>query len=260
MADNSSSVRLIGETANPDSFILAGWSHTRALHTAYRELPYKQNVTLPICEVFSTKPPSEEYWAQLVTAGRDRNVVLSWKGNGPNIDFLFKSTPAFTVLSSYGFSEIDIDSVVIPYWLHAQRYLDDVREDIVLTWLLADLRARRIFFVGPPPPKSERVLRQTMSNDSYFLPKAANLGFNVSDIPLTGTDTRVALWEALCYALETRAKELGGIFVGVPSEAQNPDGTLKDELGQNDASHANALFGVMMWREIERIAAALNNV
>jgi hypothetical protein len=76
MADNSSSVRLIGETANPDSFILAGWSHTRALHTAYRELPYKQNVTLPICEVFSTKPPSEvgNGWQ-----GQERGVVVEGK-------------------------------------------------------------------------------------------------------------------------------------------------------------------------------------
>jgi hypothetical protein len=105
-----------------------------------------------------------------------------------------------------------------------------------------------VFHLAPPPPKQD--VDHILSNPDSDFTKAGILENGVSPAPL-----RLKLWELQMRVLRKLCEEWDVGLVPPPGEAVDSSGFLKRDYYAKDATHANAAYGELVLRQLERLAA-----
>jgi hypothetical protein len=189
----------------------------------------------------------EEYWS-LVRAIEDRPVAITWEGNVHNGHFLFKHSPAFRLAYAGVALDDTDDTLLVPVEMVRTLLQPSLAR---LDSLLERLAARtRVFLIGSPPPKPERLIRRALSAEPGWLDLARQRGFDLVSFTMSSPSLRIAAWSILQDLYAEMAVRAGAEFVPVPARARDEDGCLRQELCGVDATHGNASYGALMWREI----------
>lgn len=124
-------------------------------------------------------------------------------------------------------------------------YVNGIRTK--LTGFKADFPGR-VLHINPPPPKGDN--GYIKKNAEGYFRSEGKVVLNVSPPGM-----RRRLWLAQTLALERLCNEIGITFVGTPTEALDGAGFLVRPAYGADATHANALYGEMILRSLERLLA-----
>ncbi len=99
--------------------------------------------------------------------------------------------------------------------------------------------ARFVHICAPPPIEDEAHLR---AHPGPFGPKM-HLG-------IAPRDLRMKIWELQVEIYEEQAARFGAVFLRPPAEALTADGFLKRAYWHGDPTHANALYGQLVLKQI----------
>ena len=139
-------------------------------------------------------------------------------------------------------------SVLIPYrtfWAAFERSLR--KRDVRLVTTLREAAGRPIYHLSPPPPK-ESAAHILQRSESAF----TNAGLATKGV--TPAPIRLKLWRLQCAVLRSLSAEVGVHLLPPPDGTQTPEGFLKPEYYNNDATHANAAYGELVLRQLEVVA------
>ncbi|MBX3068676.1 MAG: hypothetical protein KF844_08560 [Cryobacterium sp.] len=227
--------------------IIAGDSHGGALQMA--EALQSNDVEFKTARVFAKNPEAAvpldaEYWNYVRNFARNKRVVVVWKGNQHNSAFLIRSNPPIKVLGLNGLSSKEQDG----QWISRSALKDFFTPSFDgLDSTLFDLsRFSKVVVVGTPPPKRDDFVLKAISNESYFRNFTIETGRDPSEISVERLSNRVALWEILQEILADIARVAMVPFIPSPESARDQDGALKREYCYNDATHANAEYGLLI--------------
>jgi hypothetical protein len=132
-------------------------------------------------------------------------------------------------------------------------------EDFI-AWTLRDLRtliprlrqsgAHRVFILGTPGQRKDIEFHaQKLLATDFARNFASSLNFDVDFMMVTPNNVLRKLWASIQAALYNIACETGAIFVSVPPESIDNEGFLcPDFYQENDLSHANGEYGLLMIR------------
>ena len=223
-------------TALPFDLLIAGDSHVVALgvpHTT--EAPAEFVLLEPgppriftITEKW-TGSRGAEYWDLAARHGSGRTVALSWNGNQHNASFLIAPAPLFDfICPGAAATVIHEGAVVLPagvvraYFQHTVWALDRTIR------LFRSHGARRILVLGTPAPKRDGdFILDHIRSEEYFQNAAAAAGIDLGAISITPAPIRQKLWALIQRMMADIAAREGAVFVPVPPDTLEADGTLK---------------------------------
>jgi hypothetical protein len=237
---------------NDSRIILAGHSHIFALSgPLYSEVPG----LVGLCEQPEVRvltggwPRGDDYWQALVDAVPGADVALVWGGNEHNVCYFFEADHAFDFVSKQVGSLLPSFQIVPKTQIRRRLTNAGVGQ---LGDVLTRLRAagvRRLVVLGTPPPKRDNdALRALLASEPFFVEMADHLGHSVDTVPITAPRVRLKLWYLLQEMLAEHARAASAVFVPVPSETQDDDGFLRPEMWAPDVTHANEVFGRLMFQ------------
>ena len=94
----------------------------------------------------------------------------------------------------------------------------------------------------PPPPKE---------NIDYIKSKTSNYrGSVIDEINLNRSDIRLSLWQLEMEALKKFLCNMGVKLLKPPNQSLSEHGYLKEEYYANDATHANAQYGLLVLNQL----------
>jgi hypothetical protein len=181
----------------------------------------------------------------LLLSRAQTTTALVWEGNQHNSRFLLVDPP-FTVVGPERRLPECVQEPVVPYRM--VRALFELDLQPLELFLASHPDPASVFVLGTPPPKAEAELRAGLAKE--FRRRLDSYGLTPEEAPLLDAATRVASWKAIQESMASIAERAGATFVRVPAAARNEDGTLRAELCASDATHSNADYGVLMWREL----------
>jgi hypothetical protein len=240
-------VQLVG--APDPSIILAGHSHVGALQDAVEAGQALPGVAVAMRPPIVGDGEEEMQWWNFVAQQRaGRVLVLLHWGNEHLAEFLIgRSRPVHV----YGRPAIEDDGIWVSRSMIRAKY-----EQIYVPFsdAIAQLceHSRGVVILGSPPPKRQAFIRATLDADWVFEPVLANNGWTAETMPLTDSEDLLQMWQVLQQVREETAIRAGATFIPAPREAIDADGFLRPEYSALDVSHANAAYGALMWRAIER--------
>lgn len=227
--------------------VVAGASHRLCLQSALALLPSVQAEALTVLgDPAAYQPPDEDYWRAAIEGQAPLGFI--WDGNQHNVRFLLPGQP-LVVFGSRARTE-RVHAQVVPFMAVRELWAGSLRE--LAEWMMRARRGRRVFVVGTPPPKPDHQVREGLAREEYFTRLLAKWGIPLEEAPICDEQTRVALWESLQEAMAQLCAGEGVEFVPVPGQTQTSSGALKPELCSQDATHANAQYGLLMWGQIAR--------
>ena len=227
--------------------IVAGDSHAAALQMA--QSLQSDEVEFKTARVFALNPEDAvpldaEYWNYVRNFARNKRVIVVWKGNQHNSVFLIRSNPPIEVLGLNGLSSKEQNG----QWISRSALKDFFTPSFEgLDSTLFDLsRFSKVAVLGTPPPKQDDFVLNAISNEGFFRNFTIETGRDPSEISVEKLSNRIALWEILQEILADIALAAGVPFIPSPESARDQDGALKREYCFNDATHANAKYGLLI--------------
>ena len=185
------------------------------------------------------------YWQNFQNLPTVETVVVCWNGNQHNAQFLLESEPAISVHQDFA-SDENNKNLVIPLSMFDELWLRDFK--VLERAMRMVSSTKKVVLIGTPPPKSENGIRNNLSKDEFFLGLLANADMKIDDAKITSDIFRFVLWKRIQQNLERIARVVGVPFIHIPPEVFDKGMTLKPEFSVPDASHANHLFGQVMWK------------
>ncbi len=174
-------------------------------------------------------------------------LAVSIGGNEHNILGLVQHPIPFDMFDKDGSTPLTEGATCIPYttlW------------DFFETWLMGKTKGRfvelrratksRLLVLAPPPPKRDE--SQILRRPGEF-EKAGILEHGISPAPL-----RAKLWLLQVRVLRALCETLEIGFVPPPSGTVTTDGFLEPQYYADDATHANAVYGELVLRQLQDIA------
>ncbi len=196
-----------------------------------------------------------EYWEMVARHCAGRTVALSWNGNQHNASFLIAPEPLFDfVCPGAATPALHPGAVVLPagvvraYFRHTLWALDRTIH------LLQAHGVGRVLVLGTPAPKREGdFILGHIRTEAFFQDAAAAAGIDLDAVRITPASIRQKLWVLIQQMMAAIAVREGTTFVPVPPDALEPDGTLRRQYWQDDATHANRAYGASVRQVLERI-------
>ena len=228
-------------SASP-KIIAGGQSHRMALVNALRQ----GLVDLPVAILTNRDKPLETdkaYWARIAEQPPAIPLALVWVGNEINANFLLEQHPPFRVAGSDG----EEDLTLLPAEMLKAFVLNKLER---LPPVLETLKPRRIVLVGPPPPKTDRVVRANLAHEPFLVAILTKHGVPPDQAPVTPFSFRLRLWKLQREAFEDVAAKHGLEVLPVPPGATDSDGALREDLSGSDASHAGPGYGALVWQAL----------
>ena len=136
----------------------------------------------------------------------------------------------------------------IPYNTMLDFFEDRVHgKDRVRLSQIRDAARGAVYSLIPPPPKQDEahILRRH---------EAAFQSWGIFENGISPAPLRSRLWRLHARVLRASCDELGVCLVPAPKQAVSADGFLQPQYYADDASHANAAYGELVLRQLERIA------
>jgi hypothetical protein len=238
-------------SGNKDADVLAcGHSHRYALLSAIGQGLLGPGMrAMVLSQIVSVhREVDDSYWDTVIASIDGRPLAVSWGGNAHN-RFLLKPSQPFRLAYGDRVSNETTVETFVPVEAVRAWLLRIVASG--LDTLLKRIAGRtRVFVVGSPPPKPEQIVREGLIREPDFVKMAKERGFDIAAAPISSLEVRRAMWSIYQELLLESAMRHGAIFVSVPASAMDHDQCLREELCTPDATHGNAAFGALMWKEI----------
>ena len=213
--------------------LIIGMSHTHALRIAITI-----NETF---EFFIIEPNKEDYTQ--INVENYKNVIFSIGGNNHNIFGLVNLPQPFDFFLP---SNIDLpsqaDVQLLPFKL-VQGIFERIGMNglFLLTNKLASFfKDSNIYLIDAPPPIPEAIVRK------YSEPFAKS----IKQLGVSPAAFRYKIWLLQSKMIQENCIKNGITFIKIPAETQNPDGLLKEIYCATDSTHANALYGDLVLKQI----------
>jgi hypothetical protein len=189
----------------------------------------------------------DKYWDKVANARDTGPLAVVWGGNVHN-RFILRPAQGFTVVHGDLVASAGLCDPVVP--IEAVRalflpYLSGLESLLKLV-----TNRRKVFVLGSPPPKSEAFVRRGIAKETGYVEIAKQRGIDVATAPISSLSLRKALWNIYQQLFSEIASRHTAVFVPVPSAAMADDGSLREDLCALDATHGNAAYGALMWREV----------
>lgn len=198
----------------------------------------------------------DAYWNAVQENAAGRTVAAFWGGNVHLGDFLFESTPPFDFVTSADSSlTLDESVEILPEEAIRSFFFLAIKP---LKQRLKALKsaAKQVLIPGTPPPKEDdSFIRERFHSEPHFVKMAAEIGLNLDEIRLSPPILRLKLWMTLQELYRDIAEETGAIFVPVPPDAKTASGFLHPSCYANDVTHANPVYGKIMFQEMRKFFA-----
>lgn len=136
---------------------------------------------------------------------------------------------------------IDPEAQLIPYAAMRDMVMGHLRGGKRVRQIL-EKSAARTFHLATPPVKE--------SNDHILNNTSKYRGAALNEVGITPAPLRAKLWRLEMSCLVELSKEWGVGFLMTPDAALTPEGYLKPDLYENDATHANAKYGAMVLQQL----------
>jgi hypothetical protein len=230
--------------------LILGDSHTEAIKQAVARSSSKNDLDYSVLRIAKATAKGEvvgnttlpEALKLIADLQRPDIVVLCLLGTAHNIFGLLQHPEPFDVFLSEMAEPADGLSIVPQNALRTM-FMNFLGQDKKLG-KVRDTTQCSVFHLSTPPPKAD--------ND-FILSKLRNYrGHKVTGI--TPADTRLKLWALEMSALNEFCSKRGIRFIPPPKDAVRPDGFLKTEYYGGDATHANAEYGKLVLRQLEKLA------
>ena len=241
--------------------IIVGDSHTAAVAQAAKirkETSVDGEVTFEIHRIGREKPggkmikgPSLEQIVEILrNASADVVLVSMVGGNQYNVlGMLVHPEPFDFLLEGDDPATLTPDARVIPA-SQIEAAFDHFLSGTLSQQVQELLRAfpgKIKLHVEPPPPKEDGdYIRKNA--ESYFQTEE-NINLKVSPAPF-----RRRLWVAQSRALDRLCNNLGMTLIRAPEDSMDESGYLQRDAYGADATHANAVYGEMLLRQLEQFA------
>jgi hypothetical protein len=247
-----------GDRPHMRTLWIVGDSHTRALRDALAartqagaasvRIVALQRVNAKGARKFDGLVTPDEALARLGEAAPGDIVFSTANGNQHAIIGLLQHPQPFDFRVDAE-DDASVPATQIPTAVMREVFDKRVRKE-VQTWtaIRAMTRAPLLHVLPPPPIGDETHIRAAAGN--HFR------GRDIEQAGITPARIRWKLWRLQCRALEAAAAEAGIGVVRPPPDAVGDDGLLKRAFYGPDATHANALYGELVLREIEAAARA----
>lgn len=235
--------------------VIAGHSHAAAVLEA--KLRDKENTSLAKVSICYTSdltggpPGNEEYWNFVAEMAESKDLVIIWNGNQHNANFLFQTSPPFTLVNSdsgersaerSGEYRLISQSMMEAFFQPSLSELKPIVESIT--------GAQSVWLLPGPAPKPHSHIVSRIANEDFFVGVANSLGANISDLTITSDSLRVQMWQILVDQLKQTAKDLGVNFIPVPEETIDENGLLLEVFWTPDVTHANSDYGLVLANQI----------
>lgn len=224
---------------------IAGHSHAGSVLEA--KLGNVENTILErvaICyssDLNSGPPGNDEYWNFVAEISKGKDLAIVWNGNQHNANFLFQTSPPFTLVSDK--SEAT-DEVLISRTMMKSFFEPSFQELSSIIKSMADVRS--ISLVSGPAPKPLSHITNRISSEEFFVNIARSLGVDVGDLKITSDSLRVEMWTILGELLEKAAIDLGAKYIPAPPETIDSNGLLFEKYWTPDVTHANSDYGIKL--------------
>jgi hypothetical protein len=226
--------------------LIAGHSHTFAMYMALLQNKiFQTELGLVSHSDFDKQQrPDNEYWDFVVEQSKGRNLAISWNGNEHNLHFLIDTRAKFNSLnlslgSKYPFVTLSqIKELFRPTFYELELILSRFPD------------RSKICVLGTPAPKPKDQLTDRLQHDEFFLEMGKKIGIQKRDIRASNNELRTFMWKLTQELTEKSAKELGCEFLPVPPESYCSDYLLKEKYSDDDLTHANPSFGLLMLQKI----------
>ena len=230
---------------NPE-ILIAGHSHTFAMYMALlQNNVFQKEVGLVSHANFDKQQrPDNEYWDFVVEQSNGKNLAISWNGNEHNLNFLIDTKIKFNSVGMVQGSNYPFVTV------------NRIKESFRATFYELELILSRfpdrskICVLGTPPPKPKDLLTERLQHDQFFLEMGEKIGIQKRDIRASNNELRTFMWKLTQELTEKSAKEFGCKYLPVPSESHDRNFLLKDKYSDDDLTHANPTFGLLMLQKI----------
>ncbi|WP_373503573.1 hypothetical protein [Aestuariivirga sp.] len=172
-------------------------------------------------------------------------LVTHYRGNQYNTLGLIQHPRPFDfVMQSVDGGKLQPGAEVIPLQMMRKYFADTLRGGYgkIMLRLKAACPVRMVC-ITPPAPKEDNA-HIVEGAETYFKQHG------ISDIGVTPAPVRLKLWTLQQQALAEFCKENGMIFLGNPTSARDQEGYLRRRYYAEDATHANAAYGVMVLRQL----------
>jgi len=238
------------EGSDQPKVVAAGHSHIIAMLGGLHSSPALQKMPLAIqYSMDSAIWPNidNRYWEQLQKLPSVETVAICWNGNQHNAQFLLEPEPAISVHQEIVKNE-ESRNVVVPLAMFDELWLPDFQALEQAMRIVST--TKKVVLLGTPPPKSVQEIRCNLATDDFFLSLLSRAGLKLEDAPITSDVFRFTLWKRIQQNLERIARGAGITFIPVPSEIFENGMTMRSEYSAPDASHANHVYGQVMWEAI----------
>lgn len=249
--------------ARPSDLVLAGHSHIVALGVPHCTGGPPEFIRI------SNGPPRmfavaekwvgdrlDPYWDLVARHAAGRTVALAWNGNQHNASFLIAPAPLFDfVCPGAATAGLHPRAVVLPAGVVRAYFRHTL---IALGGLVRRMQAsgaRQVVILGTPAPKGDGdFILAHVRSEAYFQDAARAAGIDLATCAITPAPVRQKLWTLIQHMMAEIAAAEGALFLAVPPDTLDADGTLRREYWQDDSTHANAAYGATVRAGLERLA------
>ncbi len=197
-------------------------------------------------------PKDAAYLDRALDLGRTRHLAVMWNGNQHNADFLLQSGPPFNLLPRRLHRaplqpgvQLVAESEVRAHFAPAIAQLE--------AFLAAAGRPRGCarFVLGTPPPLHDAdLIRARLGQEPEFVARAAALGLDLADVPITPGEVRRKLWLVVQDLMREAAARHRAVFIPAPAACLDVHGCLRPEFSVGDATHASLGYGILALQDL----------
>jgi hypothetical protein len=186
-------------------------------------------------------------------------VVLAWGGNQMNMRALVATDRPFDVLLPSDDPQTPPDPgielipcSVIDGFVRKRLEGNDMLRELIIE---CARRSRPIAMLVPPPPLPERAVRERLGDEPHFVKVLEHLRRDATDVPIVPDPVRQRLWALMAGTYRSFATTNGLDVLEPPADSFDDRGMLAADCWGQDATHANATYGVSTLRTVFAWAA-----
>ena len=248
----------VTETPAP-RILVCGHSHCGALHLG-RNVLLRRNRKIDYDFIGLAPgghlPQAQDYWARIVERAPGAHVVLVWNGNEHNARFMLEPKPPIRIAVDDGSDPDPGDTgVYVPAEAVRELFRDTMEDMSARIGSILRAGPASLICTDPPPPMPDgEALRSRILQEQHFVDAAARRGVDAATIPITAFGVRHALRGIIGDLRRETCAALGVTLVPAPAAAQDQAGALLPEYWTEDATHANAAYGELLWKSVLALA------
>lgn len=239
------------ETWGRPELVVAGHSHVGAIWQALVQANDRTaNTGVALGPLEQAIRPDSDYWAFVRSCFPDSTLAILWGGNEHNVVFAVEYDPPVRVWPDVD-QGTNNSGTWVPRSAVREMYADSTQ--LLSTVLSSVCSVRRTVVVGTPPPKEQARMTKALSTESALTEHATRYGSVAIPIRASQNSLRRTAWELLQQELRSVAQSHGAMFVESSELACTSSGMLVDHYCEEDATHANSAYGLLVLQKLKEV-------